>query len=298
MRLEGLHILLTYRCLNECNHCFVWGGPRQEGTLTLKALRNILRQARGLDHLSWVYFEGGEPFLYYPLLLAGVRAAARMGFRVGLVSNAYWASNLQDAALWLNPMAPLIGDLSLSTDEFHGGSEDPRPAVALEAAARLGIPASLIRIVQPLSSFEGSVGKLPPGESGVMFKGRAAVKLAPSFPGRPMGTFTECAHEDLASPTRLHVDPYGFVHVCQGISIGNLFQTPLEGICANYAPATHPVLGHLLAGGPAELARRHGIGEEKLYADGCQLCYEVRAALRARYPKALAPDAMYGVGER
>jgi MoaA/NifB/PqqE/SkfB family radical SAM enzyme len=298
MRLEGLHLLLTYRCLNECDHCFVWGGPRQEGTLTLEALREILRQAKALGRLSWIYFEGGEPFLYFPLLLTGVRTAARLGFRVGLVSNAYWATSQQDAALWLKPMASLIADLSLSADDYHGGKEDSRPTVALEAAERLGIPVSLIHIAPIPSCGEGAVGKLPPGESGVMFKGRAAENLAPSVRGYPRETFSECPHEDLACPSRLHIDPYGFVHVCQGISIGNLFQMPLKDICESYDPASHPVLGPLLNGGPAELSRRNGFGKEKLFADACHLCYQTRRALRGRYPDVLAPDAMYGAGDR
>ncbi len=35
MKLTGLHLLLTYRCDSECDHCFAWGGPGQEGTMTL-----------------------------------------------------------------------------------------------------------------------------------------------------------------------------------------------------------------------------------------------------------------------
>ena len=44
MELTGLHLLLTYRCTYECDHCFAWGSPRQEGTMTLGIVRNILQQ--------------------------------------------------------------------------------------------------------------------------------------------------------------------------------------------------------------------------------------------------------------
>ena len=74
MKLSGLHILLTYQCTYECDHCFVWGSPWQSGTLTLEQVRDILRQAREAN-VEWIYFEGGEPFLYYPLLRRGVRRA-------------------------------------------------------------------------------------------------------------------------------------------------------------------------------------------------------------------------------
>ena len=46
MHLSSLHILLTYQCTLECDHCFVWGSPWQSGTLTLPRIREILRQAR------------------------------------------------------------------------------------------------------------------------------------------------------------------------------------------------------------------------------------------------------------
>ena len=31
MKLTGLHLLLTYQCVLECDHCFVWGSPWQKG---------------------------------------------------------------------------------------------------------------------------------------------------------------------------------------------------------------------------------------------------------------------------
>src|SRR3970282_1755669 len=97
MRLSSLHLLLTYQCTLECDHCFVWGSPRQSGTLTLENIRHILQQASNLGTVESIYFEGGEPFLYYAVLLKAARMAARLGFQVGIVSNAYWATSVEDA---------------------------------------------------------------------------------------------------------------------------------------------------------------------------------------------------------
>ncbi|MFQ6004291.1 MAG: hypothetical protein ACE5OQ_02215, partial [Woeseia sp.] len=36
--LSGLHLLLTYACNYQCDHCFVWGGPWQSGTMTLATI--------------------------------------------------------------------------------------------------------------------------------------------------------------------------------------------------------------------------------------------------------------------
>ena len=297
MELRGLHLLLTYQCLFECDHCFVWGGPRQSGTLTLAQVHDILEQAKDLGTVQWIYFEGGEPFLYYATLLAGVREAAGMGFRVGVVSNGYWATSVDDARKWLRPLAGLVQDLTLSDDLYHYDPRlDRQPAYARAAAEQLGFPLGVINVAQPEAACgPGGVGQLPEGESAVMYRGRAAEALAARASRSPWESFTACLHEELREPRRAHVDPLGNLHVCQGISVGNLFARTLRAICADYAPAAHPIIGPLLAGGPAELVRRYDLSPAEGYADACHLCYEARRRLRGRFPEELAPDQAYGV---
>jgi MoaA/NifB/PqqE/SkfB family radical SAM enzyme len=297
--LSGLHLLLTYGCTYECDHCFVWSGPRQCGTFTIAQIEDVLQQARTLGTVEWFYFEGGEPFLYHAPLRWGVRRAAELGFQVGIVSNAYWAVDVADAVEWLRDFAGLVQDLSVSCDKFHGETEQERRVENARRAAReLGIPVDVIRIAPAEESgVAPAVGQLPPGETGVMFRGRAAEKLTDQAPRIPWATFTKCPYEDLREPGRVHVDPLGYVHVCQGIAIGNLFRTPLREICRDYRPDVHPVVGPLLAGGPAQLARQYDVAHEEGYADACHLCYRVRDTLRPRFAEILAPDQMYGTVE-
>lgn len=296
MTLTGVHVLLTYGCTYECDHCFAWSSPRLSATFTVERLDDLLRQARAPGTVEWLYFEGGEPFLYHGLLRWGVRRAAELGFRVGVVSNAYWATGERDAGEWLRDLAGLVTSLELSCDAYHGGAEQERQvACARAAAARLGIPADVLRIGRPgRAGVPHSSGQLAPGESRLMFRGRAAEALARTAPHHLAAEFRECPYEDLREPGRVHVDPYGHVHLCQGISLGNVFETPLAEIARRYDPDAHPIAGPLLAGGPAELARRHGREPHGGWADACHLCYATRAALRPRYPGVLAPAEMYG----
>jgi len=81
-RLEALHLLVTYRCTFACDHCFVWGSPDQDGTMTLAQLQAVVDQAAAAG-CSMVYFEGGEPMLAYPVVLAAARHAREAG--LGLV---------------------------------------------------------------------------------------------------------------------------------------------------------------------------------------------------------------------
>ncbi len=299
MKLSGLHLLLTYQCNFECDHCFVWGSPWQSGTMTLQDIRRILRQANSLGTVEWIYFEGGEPFLYYPILLKGVEEATRQGYQVGIVTNSYWATDVNDAFEWLRPFAGLIRDLSISSDLYHWSEKLGQHAKdACQAAEKLDIPIGVISIAQPeVPDAVSGVGQLPKGESPVMYRGRAAEKLAAQATQRPWEQFTECPYENLREPGRVHVDPFGNLHLCQGISLGNLFQTPLSEICETCDADTHPIVGPLLEGGPVELVRRYGLSHEESYADACHLCYEARRALRERFPEILKPDQMYGVLE-
>jgi len=299
MKLTGLHLLLTYQCTFECDHCFVFGSPSQTGVMTLAQIQEILRQALDAGIIESIYFEGGEPFLYYAVMVKGIQEAVEAGFSAGVVSNAYWATSLEDALEWLRPLAGLVADLTISSDLYHYDERDSQHAQdAARAAQQLGIPLGAICVAQPEETNAMlTVGQIPSGESAVMYRGRAACKLVSRAELQPWQRFDECPHENLREPGRCHLDPLGNLHVCQGVSLGNVFETPLKEICARYDADAHPICGPLLNGGPAALVTEYALPHEGSYADACHLCYEARQSLRERFPAILLPDQMYGVVE-
>ena len=293
LKISGLHILLTYQCTRECEHCFVWGSPHQRGALSVEQIQQILNQAKGAGVES-IYFEGGEPFIYYDVLVKGVQMAAEMGFTVGVVSNAYWATSVAEASKRLQPLAGWLSDLTVSSDLYHCDevlSEESQNAIV--AAKWLKIPTGMISIAKPDEDAAQTHGQVK-DQDGVMFRGRAAVNLAPRAAQHPWNEFTQCPHEDLREPGRIHLDPFGNLHICQGIVIGNVFEKPLKEICATFDAETHPICGPLLAGGPGALVSEYNLPHKSTYADTCHLCYEARLALRERFPKSLRPNQMYG----
>ena len=298
MHLTGLHLLLTYRCTYECDHCFVHSSPRASSTMPLALVIDAIHQAKEVGTVNEIFFEGGEPFLVYPVLVAGAREARRLGMNVGLVSNGYFATTVEDAVEWLKPFVEL-GDVSMSfsDDGFHGREDDSEtPADRARAAAeQLGIEAGTICIDPPGVEEDPHEPGTPIIGGGVRFRGRAAVNLADdSLPRKPYSSFCSCGDEDWINLGRLHLDPYGRLYPCQGISIGNLQQKSLSQILEEYDPENDPIIGPLLRGGPAELVRAHGLTLRGEFLDACHLCYQARSALRSLFPDTLGPGEVYG----
>ncbi len=298
MPISGLHLLLTYKCNMECDHCFVFGSPDAKGIMKISDIREILNEAQRIESIEWIYFEGGEPVLYYPILLWGLREAKRLGYKIGFISNAYWATSVEDAKEWLSPISEIgVSDAVISDDIFHYGEEDEDLAkYAYQAAKNLGLPVSNIRIEDPKLYLMAKNWKGEPVIDGaVLFKGRATEKLVQGLSRKPWEEFSRCSDEDFSNQKRVHIDPFGYIHVCQGITIGNMKKIPLHQLLEDFDPYRHPICGPILKGGPAELVRKYNVQHEESYVDECHLCYDARLELRKMFPEILAPNQMYGV---
>ncbi len=298
--LTGAHFLLTYQCNIGCDHCFLYCGPHAAGTFTRAQIERALQALLELGTIETVCFEGGEPFLYPRLLLAGVRRAHALGFQVSIVTNASWATSDEGAERLLRPLVVAgLGSITVSDDVLHFGEISPTPAKrAMAAAERLGMPSSAIcierpTVTRPTHEATGEKGE-PVVGGGVMFRGRAADLLAKGLPRRYWEAFDECPHENLRAPKRVHLDPFGHVHLCQGLLMGNMWETPFAELVRAYDVETHPIAGPLVRGGPAELARTYGVAQDSAYVDACHLCYVARRAMLERFPRYLAPGQVYG----
>jgi hypothetical protein len=291
---------LTYACNFECDHCFLYCSPKSQGTFTIRQVADVLDEAQKIGTVEWIFYEGGEPFLFFPLLNESIRQAGIKGFKVGVVTNAYGANSEEDAELWLRPLAESgLSFLNISNDRFHYGEETENPAtISSSVATKLDIEASAIcieppKILQPSSNAKSKGHPVVGG--GAKFRGRAVEKLAKDLPLKPWYELCHCPYEDLESPSRVHIDPYGNVQICQGISIGNMWIKPLSELVSNYRSEAHPICGPLLRGGPAQLAKELGVIAETGYIDECHFCYLIRRASIEKFPDYLAPKQVYGL---
>ncbi|MFX1502817.1 MAG: radical SAM protein [Promethearchaeota archaeon] len=298
--LKGIHFLLTYTCNYSCDHCFLYCGPNSKGTFTYTQIKQVLDEAIKIGTVEWVYFEGGEPFLYYPIMIKGIKLAKKNGFKTGIVTNSYWATNVEDALIWLKPFSEIgINEISISDDNFHFEDEELNLAKnARRAVENLNISSTSICINEPTVE-EGIVKAHEKGEpiikGGAMFRGRAVENLINGLPKRSWEDLNKCPYEDLEGLGRVHLDPFGNVHICQGLSIGNMWETPLSELIKKYDAFTHPICGPLIRGGPSELVREYKVIHEEEYVDECHLCYLARLHLINKFPKFLCPPQVYGL---
>jgi len=300
--ITGIHFILTYMCNAECDHCFVFSSPKAKGTFTPTQLRSVFDEIDKIETVKSVYFEGGEPFLFFPLMLEGVKLAKDRGLSVGIITNAYWATSEETAELWLEPLAKMgIDDFSLSDDSFHSEhGESESVASALKASKKLGIPVDIISIEEPkvigAENHETMKGE-PIVGGGVMFRGRAVDSLISGLPRLYWQEFHDCPYEDLKNPKRIHLDSYGCVHLCQGLLMGNMWQTPLSELLYGYKGDKHPIASLILKDGPTGLAKAFGFKHNRFYIDACHLCYECRKSLLERFPEYLGPRNVYGMDD-
>ena len=296
--LKEVHFLLSYMCTYECDHCFVFSSPNAEGTFTVKQVQEVLDEAVKTGTVDMVVYEGGEPFLFYPILLEGIRLATQKGLKTGIVTNSYFATTTEDAEFWMKPLIDAgLKDVAVSDDEFHYDGEGISPAFkAAEAAKRLGMPTTSIHIDKPVVAAEDDREKgAKVLGGGAMLRGRAADKLTEGLPVKRWDSFFECPYEDLLSPSRVHVDTFGHVHLCQGLSMGNMWKTPLSKLLEEYDPMKHPIVRPLVEGGPSELAKAYKTCNRGAYVDACHLCYMTRKALIDKFPEYLVPRNVYGL---
>ncbi len=278
--LSGLHFLITYGCSVECDHCFLWGSPNRSAAMTTAQIDDFIHQVSALGTVTEICAEGGESFTKYDVLLHFLQRATAAGLKASALTNASWVqSRAQTQARIAELMAAGLTNLGISTDQWH---QRFIPVSRVELLLEVCKAASL-----PASRMETAI-------EGVMFRGRAAHLLAADHTRRSPEELTSCPHEKLDSPSRCHLDCYGSLHLCQGLTLGAL---PLSEAVAAYDPAVHPIVRQLLNGGPFALARfATGFGFQLAprYADACHLCYRAREFLRPHFPDLLGPDEMYG----
>ena len=299
MTVNGLHLLITYKCNARCRHCFLSAGPEHSRVISSERGSALIQEVSDLSDIDHLFLEGGEPFLLPDLMLELVKAATACGLWVGALSNGFWAHSRGAALARLEPLAAAgLHSLSISTDSWHEEFVSREKAVrAATIAQELGMSADIMAC-NPLNAtmYKAKVeAEITTYTGDVICRGRAVDSLCGTGE-HSWEELVDC-RERLSGPGRVHVGPDGEVHLCQGLLLGRrVGDVPLRDVIADYAPMEHPLISRLIEGGPAALARfsrESGWKPNGLYRDPCHLCFEVRTFLRSRYPELIGPPEIY-----
>jgi hypothetical protein len=318
MKIKHLNLLLTYRCPSQCRHCCYFGGLEGTGLMTAAQVNAYLRDLN--DHpLDSVWIYGGEPFLYPSVLTEIVKIARRKNIpEIGVLTNGYWATRERGALKLLHRLKETgLTAITVSTDGFHAQRIAPEWAIR---AGRLALDTGIEEVTY-------SVAFLPPRgssnyynnlsekiwdrlasipgaslrEENVTTIGRAAETLLEYYQLKKIRTRHRCRPPyyiggSWSELQGLEIDPYGWVMVCPGLSLGRVGQHSLNSLLQQYDDNGNILWRTLRDGGAAgllDLALHRGYRPSPKYVDTCHLCYEVRKYLRPHFRSYLAPDGCY-----
>ena len=308
---QDVGLILSYRCTSRCAHCLYNCGPNWPR----QAMRpeDVLLALRTLA--SWpsppqVHLTGGEPFLFFDLLLGATQVAAELGLTVYVETGAAWCTDDDQTierfyALRQSGLAAVL----ISCSPFHAARFAPEHTLrAVRAALTIFGPGQVLvyqpdylETIQqfsvthptPLDSYEeyyspAQLRHLFWDGYGLISGGRAGYKLGHLVECIPAKAFCDqdCSGEILFAQ-HSHMDLGGnyIPGFCAGLSAAdwrkdaNLLQRPYP-----------PLVELLIEGGPYalyELARRrHNYRPLPAgYAGKCHLCVDLRWHLVRQCPE-------------
>jgi len=301
-------VILSYRCECACRHCLYNCGPGWRDWMSPETLREALLATKAWGHRFQIHLTGGEPFLNFPLLLEGVRAAARLGIPQYAETNAGWCLREETVAERFTTLRDAgLDAILISCSPFHAERIPPaRTLLAIRKALEVFGPGKVtvylphcIEQVQlfnveettPLERYVERFGLEAAGRMlwdgySIIPAGRSGYRLGHLTRKRPASAFRgqNCRSEILYAH-HSHLDLYGnyISWFCGGLTIGSWRNLPriLEDFSNRRFP---PLIGILVESGPFGLSQMAAeeYGYRELpggYAGKCHLCVDVRRHL-------------------
>jgi len=110
-------LIITDQCNIACAHCLPECTGKESFSLEWPVVRKLIEEAAD-NGIETICFTGGEPFLKFDVLQAGIHLSHRLGLKSTVMTNGYWASSRRKARAKLEQLSGLTR-LGISTDVFH-----------------------------------------------------------------------------------------------------------------------------------------------------------------------------------
>ncbi|MGX7173517.1 radical SAM protein [Enterococcus ratti] len=117
---SSLGIITTYKCTASCEDCCFSCSPNHKQMLSLEGIKKIIDEAAEFDSLSMIVWTGGEATLLRNNLLEGISYANSKNLKSRVISNAYWAKDIETAKEYLCKLKEAgMVELNVSTGDNH-----------------------------------------------------------------------------------------------------------------------------------------------------------------------------------
>jgi hypothetical protein len=320
MNLRAIGVYLTYQCNANCVHCAYGSDSSLRGVVEESELHAAFDAINRFGKLQTVKILGGEPTLYMERLVTAIKLARGYGAsKVILITSGWWGKNPEKAQDHITRLRRAgLSVLVISADAFHLDYipiESVRGAILAAASSGIDycVTMDVIESLDGDNAYDRQTRQVLDQLSDLPFSvtlskinllGRAG-DLLPDFYQPVTGAMPNDCQPPYAgsfeSPSGISIDPLGFVTLCHGIAIGNTRKAPISKILSDYKLEEHPILNMVTKKGPLGLLELCGSEGPKLrsgYVTSCQLCYDIRKHLMAKYPDYLAPANCYQSRER
>lgn len=288
-----LALIPSYDCNAKCDHCYPSCVPQKERPWDISFVKSVIDKAAVVPDTILarnIHFAGGEPFLYYRDLVEGLDYAKKRGFISSIVTNGFWAHNIQATEEKVRTLYNLgLVRVELSVDNFHQAYipiERIRNILFVLRKFQLDV---LIRTATTKTNTAYSaISKIPPHElagirlvaSPVNYGGRAA-EMIPEEEFYYASSIQGCCYRQLNLAVRFD----GNVSPCcagsdtvQSLSMGNINEEPFIDMINRLRYRYH--IKQLICAGPADLIKtlKDGGYEKymrKQYTSICHACTHI-----------------------
>lgn len=116
----SVSVFLDYQCNFACDHCSVGSSPETKFEMPEEVWENVFNELVKLDTLEMVCFTGGEVTLHKDRLLDAIERVSDAGIGTRIVTNAWWAHDMDSARDMLDDLVDAgLDEINTSYDDFH-----------------------------------------------------------------------------------------------------------------------------------------------------------------------------------
>jgi hypothetical protein len=292
MRFHSLVLIPSDHCNISCRHCAPECGPAVRQPWDVPLMERCITEAARIPNLTKnIHFAGGEPFLYFPQMLALARHGRSQGFGCSIVTNGFWGVNQTRAARMIASLVESgLQRVEVSVDHFH---LEFLPVRTIRQSIRVLRDAGVFICMRVVTTRKHQVDEtlrqftvddldgVEVNASGLIPTGRAIREVsADEYYASSDGANGACANF-----LNLTIRPDGNVGPCcaggestPSLSLGNVRLKPLDQIVAD--AEQNWFLKQVVEEGPASFfddLRQAGLGAKirSEYTSICQTCSEL-----------------------